>query len=194
MDTRKITPKQQSFCIHYVENGGNASAAYRAAYNCSKMKQESVWNAAHMLFKNSKVTVMVEVLLEEKRAAIKKNYQVDEERLTKGYARIAFANVKDLFDENGNLKKIQDLPDDIAMALQSVEFVTKSAGAGEVEHVTRIKLNDRLKALQDLGKSIDFFAKDNAGNKAQSNVVIVNETKLPDWMADIVPLDKVADE
>ena len=41
MDEIKLTPKQERFCQVYIETG-NASEAYRAAYNAEKMKPESV--------------------------------------------------------------------------------------------------------------------------------------------------------
>ena len=38
-----LTLKQEKFCQYYVDIDGNASEAYRMAYDCTKMKQESVW-------------------------------------------------------------------------------------------------------------------------------------------------------
>ena len=49
MAKKKLTLKQEKFCQEYVKNGGNASAAYRSAYNASKMKDETVWVKASML-------------------------------------------------------------------------------------------------------------------------------------------------
>ena len=51
-----LTLKQEKFCQYYVDIDGNASEAYRMAYDCTKMKQESVWRNAHALMQNIKVT------------------------------------------------------------------------------------------------------------------------------------------
>ena len=36
-----LTIKQENFCNYYIESG-NASDAYRRAYSCEKMKDETV--------------------------------------------------------------------------------------------------------------------------------------------------------
>lgn len=55
--TSKLTPKQEAFCQAYIENGGNASEAYRSAYSAEAMKDEVVHVKASELLKNGKVTV-----------------------------------------------------------------------------------------------------------------------------------------
>ncbi len=50
-----MSPKQETFCQAYLELG-NASAAYRLAYNVAKnTKPESVWESASKLLSNPKV-------------------------------------------------------------------------------------------------------------------------------------------
>jgi phage terminase small subunit len=54
-----LTPKQEAFCHAYVETS-NASEAYRRAYDCSNMKDETIWRNAHELLNhNSKVATRV---------------------------------------------------------------------------------------------------------------------------------------
>jgi len=45
----KLTPKQEKACQKYIELG-DKSAAYRSAYNCSRMKPESINRKAYELF------------------------------------------------------------------------------------------------------------------------------------------------
>ena len=47
-----MTPKQENFARLYVETG-NASEAYRRAYDTGRMKPETINNNAHMALKNS---------------------------------------------------------------------------------------------------------------------------------------------
>jgi phage terminase small subunit len=56
-----LTPKQESFCLAYIESG-NASEAYRRAYNAGKMKPRTIAVKASELLKNGKVTVRLEGL------------------------------------------------------------------------------------------------------------------------------------
>lgn len=60
---RKLTPKQESFCLAYIETG-NASEAYRSAYDASRMKQETVNRTAKALLDNRKITARIEQLRE----------------------------------------------------------------------------------------------------------------------------------
>lgn len=47
----KLTKKEEKFCQKYFECG-NASEAYRYAYNCERMKDNTVWTSASRLLKN----------------------------------------------------------------------------------------------------------------------------------------------
>ncbi|WP_281950265.1 terminase small subunit [Nitrosophilus kaiyonis] len=58
---KKLTQKQEKFCLEYVKTG-NASEAYRKAYNTKKMKPESVNNKAYELLKKVEITARVEEL------------------------------------------------------------------------------------------------------------------------------------
>lgn len=49
-----LTPKQEAFALAYVETG-NASEAYRRAYNAEKMKPETVNKRASELMANGEV-------------------------------------------------------------------------------------------------------------------------------------------
>ncbi len=57
----KLTVKQENFCCKYVELG-NASEAYRLAYDASNMKPETINVKASELLKNGKVSVRVDEL------------------------------------------------------------------------------------------------------------------------------------
>lgn len=61
-----LTIKQEKFARQYVGPcEGNASAAYRAAYNADKMSAETIHVKACELLKNGKVSVMVDRLKAE---------------------------------------------------------------------------------------------------------------------------------
>lgn len=54
-----LTPKQEAFVRFYIETG-NASEAYRRAYDAANMKDEAVHVAACKLLKNPKVALRLE--------------------------------------------------------------------------------------------------------------------------------------
>lgn len=72
-----MTPKQEAFCMAYVETG-NASEAYRRAYNAGKMKPATVNVKASELLASGKIAVRVAELKAEH--AERHNVTVDDIR------------------------------------------------------------------------------------------------------------------
>ena len=67
----KLTLKQEAFCQAYIETG-NASEAYRKAFDASRMKPETVNRSAFDLLQNPKITAR----LEEIRAEHAKRHEI----------------------------------------------------------------------------------------------------------------------
>ena len=63
---RGLMPKQEKFCQLYIELG-NASEAYRQAYDCSKMQTSTINTKAKELLKNGPITDRIEELQQEHR-------------------------------------------------------------------------------------------------------------------------------
>lgn len=57
----KLTPKQERFCLGYIELG-NASEAYRRAYDCTNMKSTTINRNAHAMLAKNKIVTRVNQL------------------------------------------------------------------------------------------------------------------------------------
>lgn len=57
-----LTVKQESFCHAYIENGGNASEAYRTAYDAGKMGDSAIWNEASRTLQHPQVALRIQEL------------------------------------------------------------------------------------------------------------------------------------
>lgn len=70
---KRLTPKQEKFAREYFRTG-NASEAYRLAYDCENMQADTIRVRASELLANSDITVMVNRLREraEKRTILSK--------------------------------------------------------------------------------------------------------------------------
>lgn len=66
-----LTPKQEAFCQAYIETG-NASEAYRKAYDCERMKPDSVNRKAKELLDHVKISAR----LAELREMVAKRHEV----------------------------------------------------------------------------------------------------------------------
>lgn len=78
----KLTPKQETFCQEYIKCG-NASQAYRKAYDCENMKPETINVKACELLKDGNITVRVKELDEQKKNDNIADAQEIQETLTK---------------------------------------------------------------------------------------------------------------
>lgn len=71
----QLTPKQENFCLAYIETG-NASEAYRSAYDAENMKAETIHVKASELLSSDKVSVRVKELRDK--AAKRNQITVDD--------------------------------------------------------------------------------------------------------------------
>lgn len=67
---------------------------------------------------------------------------------------MAFADVRQLFDVDGHLRPLQDLTDEQAAAIASIEVLTKnvSGADGHTDTIHKIKCWDKTKSLELLAK------------------------------------------
>lgn len=119
-NTRPLTPKQELFCQHYVDIG-NASEAYRLAYNCAKMKQATVWDCASKLLDNPKVTQRVEELKQQQA----ERFKVNRAKVEKVLMGIVEVDPSDMYfiDEHGRprLKAPNQMPEHMRKSLKKIK-------------------------------------------------------------------------
>lgn len=141
----KLSVKQENFCNYYIECG-NASEAYRRAYSCSNMKDESINVKAVELLNNGKITVRVKELQEE----LKKKSDITKEEVLNMLKSFMCADIRNFLTiKNGNVifKDSEDWTDEMAMQVESVK-----QGKEGIE----IKLNGRTWTIQRICKMLGF--------------------------------------
>ena len=85
------------------------------------------------------------------------NLEITTERVLLEYARVAFLDPRDLFDEDGLPIPITELPEDVTRTLAGIE-VTALGQADGFARVTKYRILDKLKALDALGKYLGIAA------------------------------------
>lgn len=141
----KLSVRQENFCNYYIECG-NASEAYRRAYSCSNMKDESINVKAVELLNNGKITVRVKELQEE----LKKKSDITKEEVLNMLKSFMYADIRNFLTiKNGNVifKDSEDWTDEMAMQVESVK-----QGKEGIE----IKLNGRAWTIQRICKMLGF--------------------------------------
>ncbi|MBR2744936.1 MAG: terminase small subunit [Clostridia bacterium] len=175
-----MTDAQKRFCDEYLIDL-NATRAYKIAYpNCKK--EETAAQAGSRLLRN----VKVKEYIESEQKKIEERTQITQDMVVQELAKIGFFNIKEIYNTNGTLKSIKDMNDDVARAIASVKTLQK-AGAMKIEvdpngkdnvipieHIPEqtieYKTNDKVKALELLGKHLGMF---NDVNVNMKNTVVV---------------------
>jgi phage terminase small subunit len=143
---KDLTPKQERFCQEYIKTG-NATESYRASYNCSQMKPETVNRNAHDLLKNNKITTRIKNLSEEiknKAVADAEEIQMMLTRFLRGQATeecIVVESTGDYCSEAKIMEK-QVTPKD---RIKACETLAKMRGYFDI----KINLNTNLPIIED---------------------------------------------
>ena len=156
-----LTEKQERFCRKYVECV-NASEAYRFAYDCARMKPETVNRAAAALMRNSNIATRIEYL----KGNLAEALNVSAAKVLKEHCRIAFSDATRIRSGWMNLKEFESLTDDERACIQSVETRERKVptDSGELtETYVKIKLYDKQKALDSISQMLGYNAPQKIG-------------------------------
>lgn len=177
----KLTSAQDHFARLVVE-GKTQAEAYRIAYPRSlKWSDASVWQVASRTMANVKVSSRVDAL----RRQLAARSILTAEKVLAEIGKIAFSDVRKIFGPSGELVRISDLSDEAASCIAGCDLVTVSKGEGIVEYVAKIKLADKLKALELAGKHLGLF-RDN-GQDDDAPLPVKVEITVIDGRRDCLP-------
>ncbi len=148
-----LTPKQQRFVDEYLVDLNATQAAIRAGYS----KKTASEIGAENLTKPQ-----VAEAVAARQAVIAEKLEITQERVVQELAKIGFSDIRQLFTDDGGLKRIESLDANAAACLSSVEVITRRVPGcdrddPEYENVAKIRLWDKRAALVDLGKHLGMF-------------------------------------
>lgn len=140
---QRLTEKQEKFCQYYLDTDGNASEAYRMAYDTSNMQPDTVWSTASRLLDNYKVAARINEIRAERAASS----VVERKQVESVLMDIITADPNDLYIVNPKTGKIRmkspnQLPKRLRNALKKIKN-----NRGIVEY----EFNGRVEAARLLG-------------------------------------------
>lgn len=163
-----LTEKQRRFVDEYLIDLNATQAAIRAGYSVKTAREQASQNLTKL---------NIQQAISEKMAERSKRTGVNQDRVVMELAKIAFVNAADVIDSDDATIKAGATADDTA-AIQSVKV--KVIPTKEGEGVEReIRLNDKLKALELLGKHLGMW-NDKLDVNLNIPVVISGEDDLED--------------
>ena len=138
-----MTQKQKRFIEEYLIDLNATQAAIRAGYSPDTAQQTGSENLSKPVIRTG---------IDRAMAERSKRTGVNAERVVQELAKIAFVNAAEVIDPKTATVKEDALPEDTA-AIQSVKVKTFGEDGLERE----IKMADKLKALELLGKHLGMF-------------------------------------
>lgn len=158
----KLTAKQKAFCDEYLIDLNATQAAIRAGYSSDTAKEIASENLTKP---NIRAYIDKEIAERSKRTGI------NQDRVIRELARIAFVNANDVINiDEATLKDNVSEDDTATIASVKVKTIPTKDGEGTERE---IKLADKLKALELLGKHLGMFTE-----KVDINANINNTKKL----------------
>lgn len=169
----KLTIKQEKF-VQGLFAGLSQREAYKQAFNCENMKDETIDVKASELANRDKIKVRLGELKNE----LKSRNMVTAERVMAEYAKLAFFDPRKLFNKDGTPKDITELDDDTAAALVGLDVQDVYDGYGEdrrfIGYTKKYKLSDKRAALDSIAKCLGMF-KENVNVNGGILVKIVDD-------------------
>lgn len=141
----KLTPKQARFVSEYLIDLNATQAAIRAGYSVETAKEIGSQNFTKL---------HVRTAIEKAMAERSKRTGVNQDRIVLELARIAFVNAADVIADDATVREDATVDDTSAIQSVKVKVIPTQNGEG-VER--EIKLGDKLKALELLGKHIGMW-------------------------------------
>jgi phage terminase small subunit len=163
-----LNHKQKRFCQEYIIDLNGTKAAERSGYS-----QDSAHSIANELLKKPEIKNYIQEL-EDDRA---RRTGITADRVIIELAKIAFSDVRSLYKEDGFLKLPHEMGEE-AHFVSSIETdeifghdakVDAKVKQGETK---KVKLYDKTRALEHLGKHLGIFEKDNSQKKPEIKTFI----------------------
>jgi len=156
---KKLTPKQNRFVQEYLKDGNATQAAIRAGYKNGNIGRQLI------------TINNVSEAIEKRQKELQEKSGITQERVLRELALVAFLDPRKFFDKNGKMKKIHELDEDQAKALDGWDVDTTKNGTRSVT-VTKIKMVDKLGALNTIAKILGMFREDPTGGRRAELIII----------------------
>lgn len=156
---QKLNEKQIRFCQEYVIDLNATQAAIRAGYS-----SKTAYSQGQRLLKHVEAKQVIDKL----RAKKNEKLEITAERVLAELAKIGFADTGEFINGNNQVKEIKFLDKEKTAAIESVSTVISPDGRIQ----TKIKLHDKVAALEKLGRHLGIFEKDNSQKRDVIKVTV----------------------
>lgn len=156
----RLTDKQKRFVAEYLVDLNATAAAKRAGYS----EKTACEQAARLL-----ANVKVQTAVQEAKQARQERTEITQDMVLRETAKLAFFDIRKMFDKDGKPLDISELDADTAAALAGLDVQDIADNDGDyVGFVKKYKMADKLKALELLGKHLGTWEPKDDGPKDET--------------------------
>jgi len=145
---RPLTPKQQMFVREYLVDLNAKQAAIRAGYSAKTAEEQS-----YQLIRKTSVQRAIQAGMDKRAVSV----DISATRVLNEIAKLAFFDPRKLLNDDGTPKRVHELDDETAAAVAGIEIVTKGNDDLGYADILKIKLADKSKNLELLGRHLKLF-------------------------------------
>lgn len=170
-----MTEKQKRFADEFIVSLNGAEAYSKVYSNC-----QSPYATSSRLLADKEIQQYISERVGEITAKLELKQEIVIEELVK----VAFANIKDYlsFNEDGvSFKNSDNIDGSVVSEVSSVKIITKSSENEITEKVSlKLKLHDKMKALDNLGKYFKLFTDkvEHSGGLSLEELLMQNQKKI----------------
>ena len=132
-------------------------AAIAAGYRCTI---KSAYTLGHRLLNRDKIKKEIDRRI----AARSKKTGITQERVIQELAKIAFSDIKNIFDpQTGNLRPVDKMDSDSTAAIAGITIDENKLGTKIFSTTKKIRMYDKIRALERLGQHLGMFKEKTEG-------------------------------
>jgi phage terminase small subunit len=155
---KKLTAREERYAEEFLVCRNKTVAARRAGFSDRSSAQIGweIHNKPH-----------VKAYIRKRTEEVLKRLDIQQEDIIRGLLHVADLDPADMFDTNGNMLAIRDLPPEVRRAIAGFDITkttvrNEETGEEETTQIARIRFNDRMKGLEGLGRTIAMFTDNQA--------------------------------
>lgn len=145
---RPLTPKQDMFVREYLVDLNATQAAIRAGYSAKTAEEQG-----YQLLRKTSVQSAIQAGMDKRAVSV----DISATRVLNEIAKLAFFDPRKLLNDDGTPKRIHELDDETAAAVAGIDIVTKGNDDLGYADILKIKLADKSKNLELLGRHLKLF-------------------------------------
>lgn len=161
-----LNPKREIFCLEYIKDLNATQASIRAGYSPKGANTQ-----AAKLLAVPAVAARIQELM-TKRAEL---LGVEADSVLLELLAIARSDISEIFDAEGNLRPIHEIPEQARRAIAGIEVLEVYQGEGEkrklIGNTKKVKFWDKVKALELLARHLKIIEGE---EKGPVNITLVN--------------------